>query len=685
MVDFGQMRRRSVISNEGNNSTAQGAVRRLTDITRLTADLIWETDKAHRIVQLSDNAQEHLGRHWSEFLGLTIAEVIRPDDSNSDGEWPQERRPFRERNFTYLHPNGEKRLFQISALPVFDDHTGEFEGLRGIAKDITKLAAQDKELAEYRDNLEKLVESRTADLEFANQQKTDAIRNLEIRTNELEASQKSLNVAGEQLESAVQSFANGFMLFDAEDKFVIANDYFYHAYPEMRLFYVPGMHFETLVRELEKLGLYGGDPVDAEDRIQLRMSRFRSGEPYEYRSRSGRWFQTNHYKTRFGGTALVRTDITEIKSSQHKLRVRGEIIESLAEGVSVTRLDDMTLVFANRKFSDMFGYAPGELIGKHVSILNAGTEEDAQKTAEEIGASVEATGAWNGEILNSKKDGSTFWCAATVSTYVHSDLGPAAISIHSDITDRKKLEAQMQSIRRLEALGQLTGGVAHDFNNLLSIINGNADLLGMKAGTDEDIKTKVNSIKQAVNRGSSLTQRLLAFSRNQPLAPVLADINDLVEGLALMLDRTLGDDIDLDVKVPTDSWTSEIDTHQFEDALLNLAINARDAMPDGGNLMIEIENVEMENSSREIPDDLAQGDYIKLSVGDDGTGMSEEILEKAMEPFFTTKEVGRGSGLGLSMVYGFVKQSNGHLEVRSKVGNGTTVIMYLPRSGEPQI
>ena len=376
----------------------------------------------------------------------------------------------------------------------------------------------------------------------------------------------------------------------------------------------------------------------------------------------------------------MRTDVTDIKRSEHKLRIRSEIIESLAEGVSVTRLDDMTLIFANQKFSEMFGYAPGELMGKHVSVLNAGTEEAAQKAAEEIGACVEATGAWNGEILNSKKDGSTFWCAATVSTYEHPDLGPAAISIHSDITDRKKLEVQMQNIRRLEALGQLTGGVAHDFNNLLSIINGNADLLGMKAGTDEDIKTRVNSIKQAVDRGSSLTQRLLAFSRNQPLAPVLADIDDLVEGLALMLHRTLGDDIELDVKVPSDTWTAEIDTHQLEDALLNLAINARDAMPDGGKLMIEIENVTLEDTSEGIPGNVPPGDYVKLSVRDDGTGMSEETLEKAMEPFFTTKEVGRGSGLGLSMVYGFAKQSNGHLEVRSEVGNGTTVIIYLPRS-----
>jgi PAS domain S-box-containing protein len=679
------MRRRSVISNDGNNSTAQGAVRRLTDITRLTADLIWETDKAHRIVQLSDNAQEHLGRHWSEFLGLTIAEVIRPDDSNLDKGWPEERRPFRERNFTYLHPNGEKRLFQISALPVFDDHTGEYEGLRGIAKDITKLAAQEKELIEYRDNLEKLVESRTADLEFANQQKTDAIRNLEIRTRELEVSQRSLNVAGEQLDSAVQSFTDGFILFDAEDKFVVANDHFYDAHPETRSLYVPGVHFEKLVRELDELGVFGTEPSDPELRIQNRVSLFRSGKPYEYRSRSGRWYQTNHYKTRFGGTSLVRTDVTEIKRSEHKLRVRGDIIESLAEGVSVTRLDDMTLIFTNRKFAEMFGYAPGDLVGKHVSILNAGTREEAQKSAEEIGASVEATGAWNGEILNSRKDGTTFWCAATVSTYEHPDFGPAAISVHSDITDRKKLEVQMQSIRRLEALGQLTGGVAHDFNNLLSIINGNADLLGMKAGTDEDIKTKVNSIKQAVNRGSSLTKRLLAFSRNQPLAPVLADIDDLVEGLALMLHRTLGDDINLDVKAPADTWMSEIDPHQFEDALLNLAINARDAMPDGGNLKIEIENITLKTSSGKMPGNVAPGDYIKLSVSDDGTGMSEDVLEKAMEPFFTTKEVGRGSGLGLSMVYGFAKQSNGHLEVRSEVGNGTTVIMYLPRSDESHV
>ncbi|MEH6405083.1 MAG: ATP-binding protein [Sneathiella sp.] len=252
------------------------------------------------------------------------------------------------------------------------------------------------------------------------------------------------------------------------------------------------------------------------------------------------------------------------------------------------------------------------------------------------------------------------------------------------ITLRKKLEEQLRRSQRMEAIGQLTGGVAHDFNNLLNIILGNAELLE-EEGIDTDFaKNRTEEIIKTTLRGAALTSRLLAFSRQQSLSPVTVDISKLIDDLEDMLKRTLGETIALKVNHPGQLWTATIDSHQFENALINLAINARDAMPDGGILTIETNNCTLDESYTEKHDDLMPGDYMTVAVSDTGTGMTAEVLKNVFEPFFTTKEVGKGSGLGLSMVYGFSKQSGGHLSIYSEVDHGTTVQLYVPRSRDKQ-
>jgi signal transduction histidine kinase len=259
------------------------------------------------------------------------------------------------------------------------------------------------------------------------------------------------------------------------------------------------------------------------------------------------------------------------------------------------------------------------------------------------------------------------------------------LGVVTDITDETLAEDQLRHAQKMDAVGQLTGGVAHDFNNLLAIMIGNAELLKESAGDDEEANYSIEAIKAAVERGASLTNRLLAFSRKQILSPATTDVTALVDGLLDMLQRTLGETIELRVDGAPALWAATIDPHQFENALVNLALNARDAMPRGGTLTIATANVTLDETYAEQYQEVTPGDYVEVSVSDSGTGMPPEILEKVFEPFFTTKEVGKGSGLGLSMVFGFAKQSNGHITIHSEVGRHTTVKLYMPRSEEDLI
>ena len=245
-----------------------------------------------------------------------------------------------------------------------------------------------------------------------------------------------------------------------------------------------------------------------------------------------------------------------------------------------------------------------------------------------------------------------------------------------EITELKKAEEQLRQAQKMEAIGQLTGGLAHDFNNLLTVIQGNVELL---EDSDEEGETPVDAIHGAVERGAELTQRLLAFSRRQSLQPRSIDVGQLVRDMHDLLARTLGETIVINISGGPGLWRAAADPGQVENALLNLALNARDAMPGGGRLSITCSNAHLDQAYADRTADAIPGDYVLLAVSDNGTGMSRAVREHVFEPFFTTKEVGAGSGLGLSMVYGFAKQSGGHVSIYSEVDQGTSVKLYLPR------
>ena len=256
----------------------------------------------------------------------------------------------------------------------------------------------------------------------------------------------------------------------------------------------------------------------------------------------------------------------------------------------------------------------------------------------------------------------------------------AAATARAEMTAREMAETRMRQMQKMESIGQLTGGIAHDFNNMLAIVIGSLDLAERRLEKDpERALRSIESAREGAQRAATLTSRLLAFSRQQPLAPVPLDANKLVSGMSELLHRTLGEHISVETVLAGGLWATFADPGQLENALLNLAVNARDAMPDGGRLTIETANGHLDEAYAASRADVQPGQYVVMCVTDTGTGMTPEIAEQAFEPFFTTKEVGRGTGLGLSQVFGFVKQSGGHVAIYSEPGEGSTVKIYLPR------
>jgi PAS domain S-box-containing protein len=334
----------------------------------------------------------------------------------------------------------------------------------------------------------------------------------------------------------------------------------------------------------------------------------------------------------------------------------------------------------NSATTRIFGYRQDELIGREVETLRAphdGKADDAG-TAKAAAATDIDGGARPATVRFRRASGQVF-PGTTLTTSITdpggADLG--VLTIVRDISHEVAQEQAWRKMQRMEALGQLTGGIAHDFNNLLTIITGNHELLEFELETDiqRDLLSRAND---AAMMGARLTARLLTFARRRPLSAVLLDLNEQVLGMMDLLRRTIGEPISLSASLAPGLWLVRADLSEVENAVLNLAINARDAMPSGGRLILETRNVELEDSAHGGEIGVAAGRYVRLSVSDTGTGMPPEVLARVFDPFFTTKQGGKGTGLGLSVIYGFAKQSGGHVAIYSEMGHGTTVNIYLP-------
>ena len=381
-----------------------------------------------------------------------------------------------------------------------------------------------------------------------------------------------------------------------------------------------------------------------------------------------------------GGALCIVSETTKRVMAEKEMRADRARLWALARDPFLVADRDGTWLAASPAWTDILGWSEAELIGRTSEWMEH--PDDLAKTRGEIAALAQGMPTARFENRFRAKDGSYrnfSWTAVPENNLVY--------CIARDVTEQRAraraladAEDALRQAQKMETLGQLTGGVAHDFNNLLQIVTGNLELLQRDLPEDQArLRRAADNAMAGAERAALLTQRLLAFSRRQPLAPERIDPNRLVSGMSDLLNRTLGETIEVETIQSARIWPVEVDVNQMENALLSLAVNARDAMPDGGKLTIEVANTHIDEAYAAQEAEVSPGQYVLISVSDTGQGMDEDVLSHAIEPFFTTKEVGRGTGLGLSMVYGFIKQSGGHIRVYSERGHGTTVKIYLPR------
>jgi PAS domain S-box-containing protein len=333
------------------------------------------------------------------------------------------------------------------------------------------------------------------------------------------------------------------------------------------------------------------------------------------------------------------------------------------------------------------GYVADEIIGQHFSCFYMEEDRAAGRPDRALDIALRE-GKFEGEGWRRRKDGSRFRASAVI----HAIRGNAGeligfAKITRDITQRMLLDDTrhaLQQAQKLEAVGKLTGGVAHDFNNILQVVGGNLQLLRDRLKDDGLAERYLKSSINSVERGAKLSSQLLAFARKQPLEPVVVNLGRVVRGMEELVKRAIGEMIELEIVVSGGLWNTTVDPHRLENVILNLAINARDAMQDGGKLTVELGNSMLDDAYVMFAPDIPAGQFVMLAITDTGSGMAKEVLERAIEPFFTTKREGEGTGLGLSMAFGFVKQSGGHFRIYSEVGHGTTIKMYFPRTLEAE-
>ncbi|MBT4427683.1 MAG: PAS domain S-box protein [Rhodospirillaceae bacterium] len=595
------------------------------------------TDKNFNYVSTNKAYQKMLGYSARELLDMRWVDITHPDDLEASKrgvvEWPGDGHEDRTIVKRFRHKDGRTIWARLNMTYHFNE--GADEPLHAaIVEDIS-----------------------------------------ERRQAEMEA---------ERLREAIDNASQGFVFYDADDRLVFSNKKNIELHPEIADLLVPG----ALRDEIRHAYYSSGAVPEAVGRADEYLSehsrsQLLSGGPVELRRADGSWLRVEDHELADGGIVAMRTDITDLKQREADLRESEAELQSIydtaAVGIALTSVDGK-LPRTNVAFQQMLGRSAAEL--REIPFADITYAEDIDKDIQQFRAVL--AGQLPGYQLDKRflhADGSVVWTRMNV-TGLRAEDGSigATIATVENITERRKVEAQLHQAQKMEAIGQLTGGVAHDFNNLLTVISGNLWLIGDMDNLPDGLSELTGRALQAVERGAGLTQRLLAFSRSQTLSPSVVDLNKLIEGMRDMLSRTLGEHIDIRVHKGADLWPSRVDVNQLENVILNLAINARDAMPQAGTVIFRTSNIKVGYQRIMRERGIAAGDYVLMTVSDTGAGMSAEVLERAFEPFFSTKAADKGTGLGLSMIYGFAKQSGGDVTIHSELGAGTTVELYLPRS-----
>ena len=493
----------------------------------------------------------------------------------------------------------------------------------------------------------------------------------------LAESERKLRAALERNQSILASISDGFVALDNEWRFTFINqaaERLWHRKAEELL-------GKTI---LDALNIDPSNPFQSSY-----LESKRTGEPVAltaYSALFGKWIEVRGYPHP-GGYTIFFDDVTDERTahrallkSQKKLQAAREMNERIFESsfdlICITDRQG-NFIQVNPGTVQQFGHPLEELIGHNASEFIHPDGIEATRAALQAAKRSRKLHTFENRCL--RKDGHAVpihWSVAW------SDREQKYFLIGRDMTERLEAEERLNRSQRLEAIGQLTGGIAHDFNNLLTVIMGNSDMLARALKDRATLRRQAELSLEAARRAAELTAQLLAFARRQTLAPKAVEPNKLVTDLQELVGRTLGAQIDIALRLEPKPWLCKVDSTQLETALLNLALNARDAMPEGGTLAIATSNRTVAAGGIGTAAELPSGDYVVIDVADTGAGMAPEVMARAFEPFFTTKDIGKGSGLGLAMVYGFAKQSGGHVAIESEVGRGTTVSLYLPRATE---
>ena len=615
--------------------------KRLIEFSEVASDWLWEMDADLRFTFFSDRVEEVVGIPVAFHIGKTREELAGGDATTE--KWQRHfadlraHRPFRDFRYDRKGPNGQIQYLSSSGKPIFNNR-GEFQGYVGIGSDLTHLIK----------------------------------------------SEEQVRHANETLAAAIEALSEPFVLWDAEDKLVIGNNRFREINKSAGKDLLPGTTYLQFAKSLLENDLVPEAAGREEEWLVERLEMHRNpAGPFEQLRPDGTWLMIYEQSLPGGGTATISSDVTHHKNTEKRLKESQEKFREFASAAAdwfweqdanlcFTQVSEDNVAITGMEAADHIG-----LTRRETNILDV-TEEEMQ--AHE--ALLEARQPFsNFRFSRMKPDGKKVYISISGKpVFDENGVFAGYRGAGQDLTEMKEVNEKLRSAQRMEAIGQLTGGIAHDFNNLMAVMVGNAELLEHNIKSGEGTSANIEAIKSAALRGASLTHRLLAFSRQQPLSPIAANVGELISGLEEMFARTLGEAIDLQLHIPPDMWRARMDPHQFEDALLNLAINAKHAMPKGGTLQIETRNASLDETLEGMPGNIVAGDYVEVSVGDTGDGISSDALEKVFEPFFTTKDVGEGSGLGLSMVYGFVRQSEGYITVSSDPGEGTKFRFYLPRA-----
>jgi PAS domain S-box-containing protein len=509
-----------------------------------------------------------------------------------------------------------------------------------------------------------------------------------LEAQRLEA-EHMLQAKSQQLDMALNNISQGLCMFDAQARLVLCNTRYLEMYGLSPAVAVPGITLRELMEHHRAARRLVADPGEYCQQILASVARGETAS-HVIQTTDGRFIHVVNHSMTSGGWVATHEDISGLRMAEKERDRSAEVlsatVDSLVDAVLVIDAQGKVLL-ANPAAVKLFGHrrdvAAEDWAAQFERLPADGTTEFPLHETP-------IARAMRGEPVDNVE---TALRPAGAAEAVHlvvnarplrdtSGALTGTVVVCRDVTASKETERQLRHVQKMEAIGKLTGGVAHDFNNILTVITGTIEILADAVADQPKFAAIAKMIAEAAERGAGMTRQLLAFARKQPLQPRQTDINALIAGTSTLLRASLGEQVTLETRIADAPWPALVDPSQLTTAILNLAVNARDAMPNGGKLGIETANVELGTESQS---ELQPGAYVMVSVTDTGTGIPPSIRDKVFEPFFTTKGVGKGTGLGLSMVYGFVKQSGGHVRIVSEEGRGTSITIYLPRAAVPGV